>query len=97
NFSKILPFPDILVVLDAKPEIIYQRRTKRNRKNDVFDFETILEESKNTEFEEMLSRITKDSMFCGKEITVIRLDNNDDHEITKHVQKISSIISSQIN
>lgn len=88
NFSRILSVPDILVILKAEPEIIYHRRKKRNRKNDVFNFKTIYKEVQDRDFDAALLALERDGKILGKNIKIIELNNNKDHKLQDHINQI---------
>lgn len=94
---KYVEIPDVLIVLEASPEVIYKRRKKRNRQNDVFNYETIKKETKDLEVEEMFNVYRHDKNGLGKKIKIINVNNNKTDDIKIAATKIVSIILNEKN
>lgn len=99
KFSKIIGFPDILVILEADPDVIFRRRTKRNRTGDKFDYQSIVKEINldNPELNNILDNFKSLDTDGDRKIKVVRIKYNNDSDLIKNAMKITREILHEIN
>lgn len=84
---KYIRKPDILIVLEADPKIIYKRRKKRNNIQENFDYKSIVERYNNDDFNNTLEIFKRD-------IKVLKLKHESEIEIKRNALKIVKILES---
>jgi len=90
--SKYYKLPDMLIIIEANPNLIFERRIERNRKKDHFNYEAILDETMDYDFENAIMSLSKDIHKYGKHINIIRFENKDEEIVLDIVNKVVELI-----
>lgn len=86
---KYIEKPDMLIVLEADPKLVFERRLKRNKPNDDLNYENIVRRhellNKGEDFNKALNNF-------NKEIKIIKLSNNSEDDLIKNAHKIVEVL-----
>lgn len=94
-FSTYNEIPDVLVIVEADPSKILQRRINRNRKIEVLDIQSIIDETNDSDFKKTIECLKKGKFHLGKRVKVIYLKNIYKSDVLKNAKKIVSFIQKE--
>lgn len=96
KLSKYNKLPDMIIIIEADSSLIMKRRIKRNRKNNKFNYESIIIEGKDEDFENTIELLANGKNKQAQKIEVVRLDNINESDILTNANKIVDIINKHL-
>lgn len=90
NILRSVQIPDIVVVVEASAEKIFQRRTLRVRESDSFTYQKVQEEV--IDLHNVVKTIDEVKSVMKSKLIVIRINNEYDQNIKKNAEKVVNVL-----